>query len=171
VNIKQKIATLAVGVALVGGGSAIALATSATSSAATGSTGSTATSTPANPQAGAGGTAAAGRKGRAGGLLRRVVHGDLTVRGKQGFQNVTYDRGMVTAKGDASFTITRPDKVTVTIKVSDTTRYRGIQSFDQLQVNKPAIVLSQGGNAVMVGQRVGGGAQATPSATPSAIGA
>jgi hypothetical protein len=146
VNIKQKIAALGVGVALLGGGSAIALATSAPSSAAT--------APPATAPAQGQGQ---GRGAKAGALMRRVVHGDLTVRTKNGFEKATYDRGTVTAKSGDSFTLQRPDNVSVTIKVSDTTKYRGIQSFDQLQVNKPAIVLSQAGTAQMVGQRTGNG--------------
>src|SRR5947208_17052085 len=34
---------------------------------------------------------------RAGGLLRRAEHGDLTVRTKNGFEQLTFDRGRVTA--------------------------------------------------------------------------
>jgi hypothetical protein len=146
VKIKQKIAALGVGVALLGGGSAVALATSGASSAATAPS-----SAPQAPQPGAQPGKANG--GRNGDLMRRVVHGDLTVRTKNGFEKVTYDRGTVTAKNGSSITLKRPDDVTVTVKVADTTRYKGVQSLDQVQVDKPAIVLSKDGTALTVAQR------------------
>jgi hypothetical protein len=171
VKIKQKFAALGVGVALLGGGSAVALATSGASSAATAPS-----SAPQAPQPGAQPGAQQGKAngGRSGALMRRVVHGDLTVRTKNGFEKVTYDRGTVTAKDGSSITLKRPDGVAVTVKVADTTRYKGVQSLDQVQVDKPAIVLSKDGTALTVAQRSAdnpgrtaparsGGAGATPA--------
>jgi len=158
-NVKQKIAALGVGVALLGGGSAVALATSLPSSAA-----SSPSATPTTTGTGTQGTP---RGQRAGALMRRVVHGDVIVRTKQGFQHVMYDRGTVTSKGDNTFTIHRPDNVDVTIKVDSSTKYRGIQSFDQLQTGKPAIVLSQNGTAIGVGQQAAGASPGGSGTTTS----
>ena len=94
-------------------------------------------------------------KGGAKGLLRRVVHGDLVVRGKDGFQNVTYDRGKEDGVSDNTLTITRPDGKKVSVKLTGDTKYRGIKDASQLQAGKPTIVLSKDGNALMVGQRSG----------------
>ncbi|MBV8960466.1 MAG: hypothetical protein JOZ37_06750 [Actinobacteria bacterium] len=145
-NIKQKIAAAAVGVALLGGGAGLAVAMGGTSSAAT-------TDTAATAAAQAPGQKGARRPGAQ--FLRRVVHGDLTVKAKDGFEKVTYDRGTVTAKNGNSFTLQRPDNATVTIKVDNNTKYRGISSIDDLTVNKPAIVVSKDGTALTVGQRNG----------------
>jgi hypothetical protein len=152
VDIKQKIAAAAVGVALLGGGAGLAVAMGGTSSAAT-------TDATAAAQA----PTQKGARKAGGQFLRRVVHGDLTVRAKDGFQQVTYDRGKVTSKTGNSLTLQRPDNVTVTITVDSNTKYRGITSVDELTVNKPAVVVSKNGTALMVGQRNGaaaGGAQA-----------
>lgn len=80
-------------------------------------------------------------------LARRVVHGDLIVRGKDGFQNVTVDRGKLTAKSDDSITIARPDGVNVTLKLTGQTKVRG-----ELEVGKPTVAMSQDGTALRVGQ-------------------
>ncbi|HZQ86800.1 MAG TPA: hypothetical protein VFA83_18285, partial [Acidimicrobiales bacterium] len=91
------------------------------------------------------------------------------VRAKDGFEKVAYDRGKVTSKSGNSFTLQRPDNVSVTVKVDGNTKYRGIGSVDELTVDKPVVVVSKDGNALMVGQRNGaaaGGAQA-PAASSS----
>jgi len=88
--------------------------------------------------------------------LRRVVHGDLIVRTKTGFENVTVDRGKVTAASASSVTIERPDGVSVTKAVTADTKFRGVDSADQLVHDKGAIVVSKGDTAVLVGQRTGG---------------
>src|SRR4029077_5958020 len=85
----------------------------------------------------------------------RVVHGDLVVRGKQGFQNVTYDRGTEDGVADKTLTIPRPDGKKVSVKLPSTPRYRGVQDASQLQAGKPTLVLSKDGNALMVGQKSG----------------
>ena len=156
-DIRHKIGAAAVGVALVGGGAGLAVAMGGTSSAATSDTGAAAAQQPA------------GQKGaeRAGAqFLRRVEHGDLTVRTKGGFDNVTYDRGKVTSKTGNSFTIQRPDNVSVTVKVDGNTKYRGISSVDELQVGRPTVVVSKDGTALLVGQRAG----AAPASAPAASG-
>jgi hypothetical protein len=146
VDIKQKIAAAAVGVALLGGGAGLAVAMGGTSSAAP-TDSAAAAQQPQGQQPG-------GRKAGAQ-FLRRVEHGDLTVRTKNGFDKVQYDRGKVTSKTGNSFTLQRPDNVSVTIKVDGNTKYRGVSSIDELQVGKPTIVVSKDGTALMVGQRTG----------------
>ncbi|MBV8560206.1 MAG: hypothetical protein JO050_05495, partial [Acidimicrobiia bacterium] len=52
-----------------------------------------------------------------------------------------------------SLTITRPDNTKVTIKLTATTKYRGVQNASQLQPGEQTVVLSKDGNALVVGQR------------------
>jgi hypothetical protein len=158
VDIKQKIAAAAVGVALLGGGAGMAVAMGGTSSAATSDASTAAAQQPAGN--------AGGRKAGAQ-FLRRVEHGDLTVRTKNGFDKVQYDRGKVTSKTGNSFTLQRPDNVSVTIKVDGNTKYRGVSSVDELQVGKPTVVVSKDGTALLVGQRTG----AAPAPAPGGSGA
>src|SRR3954471_23922583 len=89
----------------------------------------------------------------ANGILRRVVHGDLIVRGKDGFQNVTYDRGKEDSVSNNTLTITRPDNKQVSVKLTPDTKFRGVKDASQLQTGKQTLVLSKDGNALMVGQR------------------
>src|SRR3954451_2423912 len=97
---------------------------------------------------------APGQRGeRANGYLRRVVHGDLIVRGKDGFQNVTYDRGKEDSVSNNTLTITRPDNKQVSVKLTPDTKFRGVKDASQLQTGKQTLVLSKDGNALMVGQR------------------
>ena len=152
-NIKQKIAAAAVGVALLGGGAGLAVAMGGTSSAATADSAAAAQQSQ--------GQQPGGRKAGAQ-FLRRVEHGDLTVRTKDGFDKVQYDRGKVTSKTGNSFTLQRPDNVSVTIKVDGATKYRGISSVDELQVGKPTVVVSKDGTALVVGQRTGAGRAPAP---------
>jgi hypothetical protein len=97
---------------------------------------------------------AAGAKARVpGALLRRVAHGDLVVRTRNGFENMTYDAGRVTAHSASSITVQYPGRDPVTLTLDSSTRYRGIHSADELQDGKAAAVLSQGGTAKLVVQR------------------
>jgi hypothetical protein len=146
--LKRNLAVLVlVGTLLAGGAYAWAQTSDTSPSAPT--TQSTSTAGPSGQQA------PAGKAGRANGVLRRVVHGDLVVRGKQGFQNVTYDRGTEDGVSANTLTITRPDGKKVSVKLTSTTRYRGVQDASQLQTGKQTLVLSKDGNALMVGQRSG----------------
>ena len=104
-------------------------------------------------QAGAGAAAnAAAGAGRRLGILRRAEHGDLIVRGKDGFQNVSFDRGKVTAVSDTSITVQRPDGQSVTKTIDSSTKFKGVTSAGDVQTGKPAIVVSNGDHAVAVAQ-------------------
>jgi hypothetical protein len=87
--------------------------------------------------------------------LRRAVHGDLVVRTQDGFENVSFDRGKVTAASASSITIERPDGVSVTKAVNPETRFKGIDSAEQLEAGKGALVVSKGDAAVLIAQRSG----------------
>ncbi|MBV8387944.1 MAG: hypothetical protein JO248_03500 [Acidimicrobiia bacterium] len=145
--LKRNLAVLVLVGALFGGGAYAWAQTNDTSPSAP-------TTAPSGQQAPAA-QGKARRTGQAGGILRRVVHGDLVVRGKDGFQNVTYDRGTEDGVSDNTLTITRPDGKKVSVKLTSTTRYRGVKDASQLQTGKQTLVLSKDGNALMVGQRSG----------------
>jgi len=105
----------------------------------------------------AGGHARGHKNGGDYGMLRRATHGDLVVKGKsQTFENVTFDRGEVTAAGGASITVHRPDGPSVTKAIDASTKFKGIGSAAEIQMNKPAVVVSKGAVAVAVFQRLDG---------------
>ena len=149
--LKRNLAVLVLVGALLAGGAYAWAQTSDTSPAAPTTTQQSSTAGPKSGQ-----QAPAGARGqRAKGLLRRVVHGDLIVRGKDGFQNVTYDRGTEDGVSNNTLTITRPDGKQVSVKLTSDTKYRGVKDASELQAGKQTLVLSKDGNALMVGQRSG----------------
>jgi hypothetical protein len=95
-----------------------------------------------------------GRGGHRFGLLQRAIHGDVIVRSQsgKGFENVTFDRGEVTAVSASSITVKRPDGQSVTKAIDANTKFRGVQSAGDVKTGKPALVMSKGGTATMVGQ-------------------
>jgi hypothetical protein len=100
---------------------------------------------------------ASGRAGRGGhrfGPLGRAIHGDIIVRaqGGNGFENVTFDHGDVTAVSASSITVKRPDGQSVTKAIDANTKFRGAQSAGEVKTGKPALVVSKGNTATMVGQ-------------------
>ena len=95
------------------------------------------------------------------------------MRGKDGFENVTYDRGKEDGVSGDTLTITRPDDKKVSVKLTSDTKYRGVKDASQLQAGKPTVVLSKDGKALMVGQRAGnagpqGQQPVNPQANPTA---
>lgn len=111
----------------------------------------------ARPKAGGG---AAGPARRAHRVAARAVHGDLIVRAKQGFENVTFDKGDVVRHSATSVTLKRADGVEVTKAINGTTRFRGIASAGEIVDGRPALVVSKGDvskgdAAVLVAQRSG----------------
>jgi len=100
---------------------------------------------------------ASGHPGRGGhrfGPLGRAIHGDVIVRGQSGngFENVTFDRGQVTAVSASSITVKRPDGQSVTKAIDANTKFRGVQSAGDVKTGKPALVVSKGNTATVVGQ-------------------
>jgi hypothetical protein len=96
----------------------------------------------------------AGPKGGHIGALGRAVHGDLIVRGKDGaFEEVTFDRGTLTAVSATSLTLHRPDGVDVTVKLDGETRYRGVENAAALKKDQPVAVVSKDGTAKVVMQK------------------
>jgi hypothetical protein len=98
---------------------------------------------------------AAGGARRARRFAGRAVHGDLIVGGKQGFENVTFDKGDVVRHSATSITVKRADGVEVTKAIDGTTRFRGIASAGEIVDGRPALVVSKGDTAVLVAQRSG----------------
>ena len=99
------------------------------------------------------------------GALHRAIHGDLIVPGQQGFQNVSFDRGTLTAAGSSSVTVQRPDGTSVTKSVDQSTRFRGVKAPSDLRTGAPALVVSKGDVAIAVFQprrTAGGSAPASP---------
>ena len=97
------------------------------------------------------------RQGGAAGILGRTVHGSLIIKGKDGqFKNVSYDRGKESSHPGDTLVIARPDGKTVTVKLTSSTKYRGITAASQLQDGRPTVVVSdESGSALLVGQRSG----------------
>jgi len=146
--LKRNLAILVLAGTLLGG-SAYAWAQTSDGSPSAPTTQSTSTAAPTAQQAGP-------RQGRrANGYLKRVVHGDLIVRGKDGFQNVSYDRGKEDGVSDNTLTITRPDGKKVSVKLTSDTNYKGVKDASELQAGRPTLVVSKDGNALIVGQRSG----------------
>jgi hypothetical protein len=95
-----------------------------------------------------------GRQARRG-ARSRAVHGDLIVRGKDGFQNVSFDKGEVVGHSDTSITLKRADGVEVTKAINADTKFKGVGSAGEIVDAKPALVISKGDTAVAVAQRAG----------------
>ena len=92
--------------------------------------------------------------GPAAGLMHRAVHGELLVRtGETTFETVVFDKGQVTEVDDGTISLKRPDGVSVTLKLDDQTKYRGIAGQDEVRTGEPAIVVSKDGTARLVAQR------------------
>ena len=114
------------------------------------------------------------RKGRHGPhILGRAIHGDLIVRGEDGnWENVTVDRGTVTAINESSIEIERPDGQKVTAALDENTRYGPDRDRSDIQVGQPAMVVQKDGKAVAVMQkdpnRRGPRGEAPPAREPAA---
>jgi hypothetical protein len=143
-SLRQKLAAVGVaGAVILGAGGAVAYAQT---------TGPTTTTPPASsstnsPSTGQGQVARAGLRA----LARRAVHGDVTVKDKDGqFVTVTFDRGTVTAASATSITLQRPDDQIVTLTVDANTKVHGPASAAAVQTGKTAVVVSRGGTATQI---------------------
>jgi len=162
-TLKRNAAVVAVATMVCGAGAYAWAAESPTRPASDAA--SAATSSPTD----AGGHARGRKHGGDYGMLRRATHGDLVVKGKsQAYENVTFDRGEVTAAGAASITVHRPDGPSVTKAIDASTKFKGIGSAADIQMNKPAVVVSKGAVAVAVFQRLD--SSPPPSGAPSGPG-
>lgn len=100
-----------------------------------------------------------GRPGHAGpagfGPLGRAVHGTVVVPNPAGgWHEVAFDRGEVDEATDGSkIVLDRPDGQTVTIALTDDTKYRGVADASALVEGRPALVVSQDGKALQVVQK------------------
>src|SRR4051812_19993232 len=150
--LKRNLAVLVLAAALVGGG-AVAWAQTGDSSPSAPAPSISTTAAP-NGQTRQG--VPKGRNARAAGILGRVVHGDLVVRGKDGkFENVTYDRGTLDGVSGDTLTITRPDGKKVSLKLTSDTKFRGVANASELKAGKQTLVTSRDGKALTVAQRPG----------------
>jgi hypothetical protein len=87
-------------------------------------------------------------------VLGRAIHGDLIVCGEDGtWQNVTVDRGTVTAVNESSVEIERPDGQKVTAALDENTRYGPDRDRTDIQTGQPAMVVQKDGKALAVMQK------------------
>jgi len=115
---------------------------------------------PADPSTGPNRTEAAACRPGAGG---RVVHGDLIIRTKDGFENAVVDTGKVTAISGSSISLARADGKSVTVPLTDQTKFRG-QTRDQIANGDLARVLQTNGSARAVLSRKADAACSGPAA-------
>jgi hypothetical protein len=85
-------------------------------------------------------------------LLRRTDHASLEAKVKGQWVTYNVDRGSVSAVSPTSISIARPDGQKVTFTVGPSTRYRGVSSESAIQVGHPAVVVSENGAALGIGQ-------------------
>src|SRR4051794_10506214 len=111
---------------------------------------------PANPStANKSAAAAHPRLARLERLAKRSVHGEFVVKTKNGFETFDADKGTDVAAPAGSVSVHRADGPTVTVKVTSDTKFRGIKSAADIRAGKGIVVISKGGNAVLVAQRNG----------------
>jgi hypothetical protein len=83
-------------------------------------------------------------------LLRNAIHGELLVTTDSGgTETVEFDRGTITAISGDEISLQRQDGVDVTQGLTSSTIFNGMPR-DELVAGTPAIVVSQGGDAVRV---------------------
>lgn len=107
----------AVGVVVLGGGVAYGAATGSGTSVAS-------TAAHASPQPSNGKSAQNPNGHPRRPLLRRAVHGTVTVRTPKGYRTIQEQRGTVTSASPTKLTVTSPDKVTRTYTMNADTRVR-----------------------------------------------
>jgi hypothetical protein len=83
------------------------------------------------------------------GLVRRVLHGEVTIQAKGGRRTVVLARGKVTALAANSITITSDDNVATSFRIDDATRFGFLREPD------PRAELKVGDTALVVGEKSG----------------
>jgi hypothetical protein len=108
----------------------------------------------------AGTTGAAGATGastgRRGGMLRDVLHGELTVKATEGTRVVDVQRGKVTAASATSLTVASSDGFSATYAVSSSTVVRKLRQpvpVGTLAVGDEVLLRSSDGTATLVRAR------------------
>jgi len=99
-------------------------------------------------------------------LLRHSVHAQFIVHRKSGFVTVDLDRGTISSVSAGSISVLRRDGVTVTEAITSKTRFRGLAE-SSLVKGDHELVVSSGGNAVVIFSRVPK-ATTAPSSSSSA---
>ena len=97
-------------------------------------------------------------------LLRRTDHASVEIKVKGQWVTYTVDRGKVTAVSPTAITVARPDGQSVTEAIGPNTKFRGVTSESAVQTGRPAVVVSEAGTAVAIGQ------SAHPARTSSDLG-
>lgn len=97
----------------------------------------------------------------------RAIHSELLVRERdgEGFETVFIDKGKVTNLNGNSFTLVRPDGVSVSVTTDADTKFRGVKSASELKEDKPTVVVKRAGKVVSVGQRTGEREAGQPDST------
>ena len=94
--------------------------------------------------------------GRAAGMLRGVLHGELTVKADSGTKVVDLQRGKLTAASATSITVASTDGFTATYAVSSSTtvhKARQAVHASSLAVGDEVLVRATGGTATVVRTR------------------
>lgn len=142
----RKAAFAAIGVLAVAGAGGTAYA--ATGSGPSGP----APTAPTAANGGVGALAARATHSRPRSLLQRADHATVELKVKGQWVTYTLDRGRVTAVSPTSITLARPDGQTVTETINSATRYSGVTSESAVQLQRPAVVVSDGGTALRIHQ-------------------
>ena len=147
---------LATAAAFVAAGAVGATAITGFAFASNGPAGRTA-ATSVSPAAGAtGGGGAATGAGRRAGMLRDVLHGQVTVKDGDGTKVVDLQRGRLTAASAGSITVASSDGFTATYAVSSSTtvhKARQTVPATSLSVGDDVLVRATGGTATVIRSR------------------
>lgn len=86
-------------------------------------------------------------------LLERADYATVEVKVRGQWVTFELDRGKVTGVTPTSITLQRPDGQSVTEAITSKTKFRGVAGEGQVQLEKPAGVLSEGGSALWIRQK------------------
>lgn len=146
---------LATAAALVAAGAVAATAITGVASASNGTGRGASTSVSASAGA-SGSVGAADGRGRRGGMLRDVLHGQVTVKDGAGTKVVDLQRGKLTAASSTAITVASSDGFTATYAVSSSTTVRKARQTvpaSSLAVGDDVLVRATAGTATVVRTR------------------